>query len=110
MAFCCLVGINRLVEISLYNETKVQSDTVCDTVLRLDQRVIEPKPGDRTLLDLDPMRTSYVSVPGQCSHVGGMQRKGGEEEIAHRGWCCEDGREVGNGCVYAQQPGACEKE
>ena len=41
------------------------------------------------------MRTSYVCVPGQCSHVGGMQRKGGEEEIAHRGWCCEDGREVG---------------
>ena len=56
------------------------------------------------------MRTSYVSVPGQCSHVGGMQREGGEEEIAHRGWCCEDGMEVGNGCVYAQQPGACEKE
>ena len=51
------------------------------------------------------MRTSYVSVPGQCSHVGGMQRKGGEEEIAHRGWCCEDGREVGNGCVCLSEEG-----
>ena len=42
---------------------------------------------------------------GQCSHVGGMQRKGGEEEIAHRGWCCEDGREVGNGCVCLSEEG-----
>ena len=30
------IGRNRLVEVSLHDETKVQSDTVCDTVLRLD--------------------------------------------------------------------------
>ena len=30
---------------------------------------------------------------------GGMHRKGGEGERTHRGWCCEEGREVGNGCV-----------
>ena len=28
---------------------------------------------------------------------GGMQRKGGEGERTHRDWCCEEGREVGNG-------------
>ena len=28
---------------------------------------------------------------------GGMHRKGGEGERTHRGWCCEEGREVGNG-------------
>ena len=33
----------------------------------------------------------------QCRHVGGMQRKGGEGERTHRDWCCEEGREVGNG-------------
>ena len=26
-----------------------------------------------------------------------MQRKGEERERAHGGWCCEEGREVGNG-------------
>ena len=26
-----------------------------------------------------------------------MQRKGGEGERTHRDWCCEEGREVGNG-------------
>ena len=82
-------------------------DTVCETVLRLDRWAMNRS---NPIGPRDPIRTSYVSVPGQCSHVGGMQREGGEEEIAHRGWCCEDGREVGNGCVYAQQPGACEKE
>ena len=29
---------------------------------------------------------------------GGMQRKGGGEgERTHRDWCCEEGKEVGNG-------------
>ena len=28
---------------------------------------------------------------------GGMQRKGGEGERTHRDWCCEEGKEVGNG-------------
>ena len=28
-----------------------------------------------------------------------MQRKGGVGERTHRGWCGEEGREVGNGCV-----------
>jgi hypothetical protein len=28
---------------------------------------------------------------------GGMQRKGWEGERTHRDWCCEEGREVGNG-------------
>ena len=32
-----------------------------------------------------------------------MQRKGGEGERTHRGWCCEEGREVGNGCVQGCQ-------
>ena len=26
-----------------------------------------------------------------------MQRKGGEGERTHRDWCCEEGKEVGNG-------------
>ena len=26
-----------------------------------------------------------------------MQRKGWEGERTHRDWCCEEGREVGNG-------------
>ena len=34
---------------------------------------------------------------------GGVHRKGGEGERAHRGWCCEEGREVGNGWVQGCQ-------
>ena len=45
------IGRNRLVEVSLHDETKVQSDTVCDTVLRLDlwslEGVLSLRPGRR---------------------------------------------------------------
>ena len=34
---------------------------------------------------------------------GGMQRKGGEGERTHRGRCCEEGREVGNGWTQGSQ-------
>ena len=43
-----------------------------------------------------------VTLLLETLHVRGMQRKGGVGERTHRGWCGEEGREVGpggNGCV-----------